>query len=654
MARGLVPEDLANFVWVEDPQIHPDGNRVAYVRRGISEDGKGYRSVIRCHTREADTLLTNGTGRDWAPRWSRDGHLAFLSDRGGTTQLWLLRAEGGEAVRLTDSPYAPSPAIFSPDGQYLLYTAAVRDEERELEPGYADDVRVIRRLHHKTNGAGFHEDRHQHIFVADLAGEVRRLTDGPYDHQQPAWSPDGRHIAFTARRSDDADLIPMRDIHWLPIEGGDPAPLTSGNLVCQSPVFSPDGDLIVFAAHDLSHFRATNSSLYAITSPTAPSRAPARDLLAGFDRELGSHILNDMRGANLPAAIFSPDGQKIHFFADEGGTTRLLRVPRDGGTSEELLSGDRAFFGFSLHRPTGRYVVGATDSTAPGDLFSGRIGEPGEERITDSNPWLSERALSRPERFSCETASGLRIEGWAMPPVSGSAVPAPTILEIHGGPHAAYGEAFFHEFQCLAAQGYAVVYCNPRGSTGYGQEFAALIQDHWGVTAQEDVLAVLDAAISRFPFIDGDRLGITGGSFGGYLTNWIIAHTDRFRAAVTQRSVANRYSFVLNNDVGYHSMAEYGEPWNNPQHYRDSSPVAFVEGIHTPLLILHSEQDLRCPIEQAEQLFTALKVLGREVEFVRFPQENHELSRNGQPRHRVDRLWRIVRWFLRYLPASAQ
>lgn len=654
MAQLLMPEDLRRFVWIEDPQIHPDGERVAYVRRIAAEDGKGYRSVIRCHGDQGDFLLTNGSGRDWAPRWSPDGqHLAFLSDRGGSPQLWLMRVGGGEAARITDQKFAPSAAVFSPDGSRLIFVAAVLDGQGELEQGYADDVRVIRRLHYKTNGAGFHEDRHQQIFVCDLEGVARQLTEGPYDHQQPAWSPDGRTIAFAARRSDDADLIPLRDIYCVSVDGGAIDRLTAGDLMCQSPVWSPDGRTIAFVGHDHSHFRATNATLWSISSPAAGRAEAPRALLPEFDREVGSHILNDMRGANLPPALFSPDGAHIWFFSDEGGSTRLYRVPSAGGSPEVLIGGERSFFGFSLHFSSGRYVVGATDPLNPGDLYSGRIGAEGEQRLTDSNAWLQEFSLSEPQRFTCETGEGLTIEGWAMAPAGGGAQPVPTILEIHGGPHAAYGEAFFHEFQFLAAQGYAVVYCNPRGSTGYGQAFAALVQDHWGVRAKDDVLAALDEAISLFPFIDPSRIGITGGSFGGYLTNWIIAHTDRFQAAVTQRSVANRYSFVGNNDVGYHSMAEYGAPWNNPEHYRDSSPIAFVEGIHTPLLILHSEQDLRCPIEQAEQLYTALKVLGRDVEFVRYPQENHELSRNGQPRHRIDRLWRIARWFQRYLPTAA-
>jgi dipeptidyl aminopeptidase/acylaminoacyl peptidase len=281
----------------------------------------------------------------------------------------------------------------------------------------------------------------------------------------------------------------------------------------------------------------------------------------------------------------------------------------------------------------------------------------GERRLTEANRGLLDQvALSRPERFAYRGADDWTIEGWVFPPAGlepGRRYPA--ILTIHGGPHGAYGEAFFHEFQMLASLGYAVILTNPRGSQGYGQAFTSATKHDWGGEDYADIMAGLDAALARFPYMDPDRLGVEGGSYGGYMTNWVIGHTGRFKAAVTMRSISNCLSQWGMSDLAYFKgYWEFpGEPWDSPLFYWERSPLAYVKNITTPLLILHSENDLRCPIGEGEQLFAALKKLGREVVFARFPNESHDLSRNGQPQHRIERLRLISDWFTTHIPVTA-
>lgn len=638
---GLSPDDLLRMVLVEDPVLAPSTGDVLYVRRWPHTDGRRYQSEIRRWSPAGDIAFTGGQGRDWAPRIAPDGTMvAFLSDRSGDVQLWVMPWGGGEARQLTHMASPPSPGVWAPDSRRLAFLAP-EAYGPEREPGYAEDVVVVRRLHYRTNGERIHEERRRQVFVADLTGSIKRVTDGAYDYAFPAWSPDGRWLALVSRRAADADGALFRDLWRLEWETGNLTRLTE-NLVVQQPAWSPDGRHIAFIAHDGQFGRATCAHLWWVA---ADGHAPAAPVAPAWDVEIGSHVLSDVRGGgSLPGPLWTPDGREIWVVVDQGGVTRLDAVPVNGGSPRELLGGERTFYGLALDVAGTRYAVAASDPLSPGELSVGRIGGT-EERITDANPWLAERTLCPPERFWCETPGGLQVEAWAMPPAGDRSAPHPTVLEIHGGPHAAYGATFMLEFQILAGQGIGVVYANPRGSTGYGQAHCTPVQDHWGIGAAEDVLAVLDAALERFSWMDASRLGVTGGSFGGYLTNWLLTRTDRFRAAIAQRSVSNRYSFVGTSDMGFRGIEEYGGPWANPEHYRDSSPIAYADRITTPLLLLHAEEDWRCPIEQAEQLFVALKMLGREVELVRYPGENHELSRNGRPYHRVDRLWRIARWF---------
>lgn len=648
MTHGMVPEDLLRMVWVQEPEWIPGTDDVVYVRRWCAPDGRRYHSQIHHWSSGQDRPLTNGSGVDYAPRVSPNGRqVAFLSDRGGSVQLWCLPLAGGEARPLTDLPFAPSAAVWAPDSRRLLFTVPVAWETDTL-PGYADDVIVVRQRHYRTNGERLQKERHRQLYVLDVDGGMERLTLDRYDYGVPAWSPDGCSLAVSARRADDADGALFRDLWRLDLPDKRWTVLTE-NLVVQQPAWSPDGQQLAAVFHDGRYGRATSFRLGMVP---ADGTTPMQAVVPGWDVEAGSHILSDMNGlAALPGPIWTPDGGEILMLGDEGGAARLYAVPVAGGTPRPVLGGPRTFHGLTVDPRCERYVLAASHPQDPGSLYRGVLGG-AESLITQANPWIAERRLSKPERFWSDTPDGLRVEAWVLPPLTERPGRHPTVVEIHGGPHAAYGETFMLEFQMLAGAGIGVVYSNPRGSTGYGQDHCTPVQDHWGVGASTDVLAVLDAAVAKFPWIDTERLGITGGSFGGYLTNWILTQTVRFRAAIAQRSVSNRYSFVGTSDMGFRGMEEYGGPWAHPDHYRDSSPIAYADRITTPLLLIHAEEDWRCPIEQAEQLFMALKMLGRDVELVRYPGENHELSRAGRPYHRIDRLWRILRWFAERLRAG--
>ncbi len=496
------------------------------------------------------------------------------------------------------------------------------------------------------------------------SGDARQLTSGDFDHREPAWSPDGTRIAFVANRSADADSTNVADVWVLGVATGELRPLTAGAGPVLAPVWSPDGSAIAYLGHENVCQSASNLRLWIVP---ADGSAPPRCLTEHFDRTLAHHIISDMRGH--PAAgrpVWSRDGRSVFVMVADGGRTQLANVAVPDGTVRIMTSRRREIYGESYDAARRLVVVATSDPANIGDLWVAPVdgldaGDPfmsvaRERRLTRVNADLLDRVeLSTPERYAYVGADGWTIEGWVMPPVGyapGGQYPA--ILAIHGGPHAAYGEAFFHEFQVLAALGYAVVFTNPRGSQGYGQAFTAATHNDWGGHDYEDVMSGLDAALARFPFLDRDRLGVAGGSYGGYMTNWIIGHTTRFKAAVTMRSIANCLSQWGMSDLAYFKGGwEFpGDPWESPEFYWERSPLAYVHKVTTPLLILHSENDLRCPIGESEQLFIALKKQGKAVTFVRFPNEGHELSRSGQPQHRLERLRLIVDWFATHIPPA--
>ncbi len=659
--RRVTIEDLYQLKWVSDPQISPDGTQIAYVAKNVDpEDKNKYRNQIwMVETKGGEPYpFTGGQKSDTSPRWSPDGKtLAFISNRSGDNQIWLMSAQGGEARQLTKFKRPLGGIVWSPDGTQIAAVGKIgpsdEADKSDGSKGEKSDVKVITRLHYKMNGEGFLGDRRSQIFIVKVAsGEVRQLTSGDYDHGGATWSPDGKTIVFASKRYSDADYVSHSDLYAIPVDGGEITKLTQSFGPCSAASFSPDGSRIAFYAHEMSHGGATLTGVYSIPAVGGE----AKPLLLGFERSVGNQVGSDMVSSSDPGPVWSQDGSLIYFLATDHGRTRIYRVPAEGGEVEAITCGNRAVYGFSYSRGGKCFAYVVTEPTNIGDVHTSLACGAQETRLTEANKaYLEEVHISTPERITFTASNGVEIEGWILKPYGFKpGVRYPMVLEIHGGPHVAYGYSLMHEFQVLTSKGYAVLFTNPQGSQGYGQAFNAATHHDWGGQDYRDLMNAVDYALT-LDYIDPERLGVTGGSYGGYMTNWMIGHTDRFKAAVTQRSTASRYSMFGTSDVGFHNGSyEFdGNPWDNPEHYLKHSPLTYIKNVQTPVLILHSEQDYRCPIEQGEQFYTALKWLKKETVFVRFPDENHELSRSGKPKHRVERLQHLSGWFEKYMPANS-
>lgn len=651
----MTPEDLYAFRFLADAQIAPDGARVAYMVREMDKEANTYRSAIWVlpFGGGEPLALAPGPGQDALPTWSPDGrHIAFVSDRSAPAgdpkarkpkNLFVVASTGGEPRQVTRFADDCGDLVWSPDGARLAFTV------KEPKPaGAADDgIFVWRKLRYKTDEGYLSDGRRKHVWVVDATGgEPRRVTDGEWDDAQPAWSPDGTMIAFVSNRTDERETNTVADIHVATLAGGGWR-VTDGAGSYGNPRFSPDGSEI--ACYGVA--KAVGSSAKNVKLFVFPARGDGagRDLTAGWDRTVGSTVMSDMRAQSqtLPPT-WSADRTRVIFVGSDQGTANVYSASVEGGDVRAETVGPHQVVSLSLATDARRFACVYSHATLPGDVGVGELGGP-LRAITDLNgQLLRSRAIVAPERVEFTGADGWAIEGWLLkPPGFDPAKKWPLVLEVHGGPHGAYGHGFFHEFQVLVGRGYVVLFTNPRGSHAYGEKFSTACVGDWGGKDYQDLMAGVDHVV-KMGFVDGARLYVTGGSYGGFMTNWIVGHTTRFRAAATQRSISNNISAFGVSDIGWHFWGyEMGEasPWKDPEKLVERSPLTYVPNVRTPVLILHAEKDVRCPIEQAEQFFVALRLHGVETEFVRFPEDNHDLTRGGKPRNRVEHCRRIADWF---------
>jgi len=668
--RGILPQDYYEITNVSGVQISPRGDLIAFVvTTVVEEENMRHREIWlqeieRGHPVGDPFRLTDPTAESSSPQWSPDGSVLQFSSRRGDDRnsIWF--------VRMTAPPAAPyhiagvdATPRWSPDGQLIALTKAPRDDgestgERDRREGWisADaisntlnekrfDGRVITSMGYKRDGTltllpdPSVRDKSQLFVVSASGGEPRQITEAPFNVRGPVWSADGRTIFFGGNPEEDNEYNRdnTNEIYAVSIEGGQPRVLTTNPGSESDYAVSPDGRSMVYS---FSADRGSQSEIM-IVDLAADGRftSEPRMLTGGFDL--------DPRGLS-----WTSDGRAIRFSAAMGGNTHVFEVPARGSEVEQVTMGDRRVSSVSMSED-GRFMAyTATDAVTPAEVFVARSDGSDEIKLTSFNDeWLATVIRMPAERLTWNVADGTEIEGWVIKPVGYEAGRKyPMILKIHGGPYSAYGNTFFQTFHVLSNTGFFVLYTNPRGSTGYGHAYQWATRGAWGEVDREDYLAGVEAAIAKYPDIDPERIGVSGGSYGGFMSNWLSSTTDRFSAVVTSRSIANWESWYGDSDAqGLTDWAFYGPPWEQRELYRRLSPISYVESVTAPTLIIHSENDYRTPIGDAEQWFMALKKRGVPVEMVRYPRSSHGLSRTGEPWLLVDRLERMRSWFKHWL-----
>ncbi len=644
------PEDIKHLASASDPQLSPDGTQVAYVVSRVDGDANRYRSRVWIIDTDANSIprpVSAGEENDASPRWSPDGRmLAFTSsrrkDKEGKTRssVYLLSTGGpGEASLLAEHDESVAGLAFSPDGRNLAYVARVRGNHYDNDEVDRRPPRRIDQPFYMLNGEGPILDRPSHVHVVPTDGSAgpRDLTPGAAHYSSPAWDPRGGLIAaFTDPKIDWLDT----HVHRLDLDAGEPTPLTGGSGSYDLPAVSPDGSVVAVIGFDDTGSLPRNSRIGLLTEGAEPPRWLDTDI----DRDW-------MAGSSPRPPHWDADGTLWGSIQDRGGI-HLHRIDPDGAR-HLVIGGERAVTGWSRRGDTIAFTAETPDR--PSELFV--LIDGSETRLTSVTNAFVSRSQPRPaERFTTHSGE-VEVDAWLFtPPDFDPAGKYPMLLNIHGGPHTQYGDYFLDEAQMYAHAGFVVVMANPRGSSGRDHDWGQAINGRdrggpgWGSVDYDDLMAVVDTALERYPFIDPDRLGVLGGSYGGYMTSWIIGHTNRFKAACSERAVNNLASLNMTSDISGIDRVWFGVSYlEDPEEYARMSPISYAAEMTTPLLMIHSDNDLRCPFEQADQLYFALRDLGREPEYYRFPGETHELSRSGSPVHRVQRAELILEFFTRHL-----
>ena len=717
--RNITEKDLWEFVWIGDPQVSPDGFRVAFVRVTVNEKKEGYNTSIwsvPTAAGEEPHQLTKGD-HDSAPRWSPDGkYLLFLrtTEKDGKpefSQLSILPMAGGDSFSFTDLPKGAGNPVWSPDGKSIAFTSDTnaddlakqekkkRKEEElkkavseippspstepskksaeksgparnegekaakkvEAEAEHESDIHVITRAVYREDNEGYADPkRRQHIWVvraprsAEEKVQPRQLTFGGFDEGNVMWAKDSAQIYFTSLRVDEPYYeLPKSELYSIGINGGTPTKLNTIDMEVGDLSLNPDGKQIAFVA----------STTQPITSYTQPDlwivdlspNAKPRNVTAKFDYDVGSGVFGDNAapragGRNVP--LWTPDGRNLIEVYGKEGKTILASFDVATGASTDLTHGNQAVGNFRASPDGSRIIYTVSTPTHINDLFILHTGGGEPAQLTNINEKLfSQLNLTEPEEVSYRSFDGKSIQAWVQkPPDFNPAKKYPLILNIHGGPHAAYGYIFEHEFQWMAAKGYVVLYPNPRGSTTYGQDFGNVIQYHYPGDDYKDLMAGVDEVIRR-GYIDKNKLGVTGGSGGGLLTNWVVGQTTRFAAAVSQRDIASWMNWWYTADLTLFQPTWFkAPPFDAEQEFKARSPLTYIKNVKTPMMFILGESDFRTPPGAGgEEMFRALKFRKVPTVMVRFPNESHELSRSGQPWHRIERLENILGWFDHWL-----
>jgi dipeptidyl aminopeptidase/acylaminoacyl peptidase len=638
--RALTPDDIFELKTVGDPRISPDGAWVAYTVAAMDrkEDNSDTDIYMVPATGGPATRLTTGKKPETSPRWSPDGkYLAFSSARdGGKSQIYLLDRRGGEAVVLTDYKTGASSFSWSPDSTRLAVLVTDQDP-KDAEKSDGDKKpkpRVITRLQFMRDGDGYLDDVKRHLHVFEIAAKKDiEIGHGRFDDGSPVWSPDGGLIAFSANRTDNPDSNDNTDIFVVePRQGAEPRRLTTSPGSDGAPAFSPDGKSVAYVqgGDPKDIWYATNSIAIVPLAGGAP-----RVLTPGLDR-------------NVRSPQFTPSGSHVCFLLEEGGNVHLARVAAAGGPVERMLNGDREINTYHLGK-TGDIAMLESRPQQPAEVSFLARSTAETKRLTHTNDeFLSTITLGSVERYRARSADGTAIDAFLTRPPAAPAGRLPTILRIHGGPVSQYSTGFNLEWQILAAQGFAVIAANPRGSSGYGAAFSRTIWADWGNKDYEDVMAAVDAAIAM-GVADPDRLGVGGWSYGGILTDHVIARTARFKAAISGASEFNYLANYGNDHYQREWEAELGLPWQNPQNWMRISPFFQLDKIVTPTLVLGGDQDMNVPIIGGQQLYQGLKRLGRDTELIVYPGETHSIRR---PSFQKDRYERYIAWYSKYLMSS--
>ena len=666
--RLLKAEDLYRLKLISGCRLSPDGGRIIFtVDRIDPKTQKRYANLHLAWTegRARTRRFTSGDQVDRNPRWSPDGaRIAFISDRGSDSgsEIFLIPTDGGEALPLTRLGARILDFCWSPDGRSLAAVVQKKDpdeierEKDEQKKKLGIVSRRITRLFYKEEAKGYLPQERTHLWLVRVpSGKAVQLTDSEvFDEWSPSFSPDGKTLVFCSNRSPDPDQDPEAiDLFLLPLGGGRMRRIKTPAGPKELPVFSPDGKRLAYLGVEDKGAWWKNVGLWVV--PLKGGRAA--DLLADHDLSASNWTLNDIAGIpGLSPPTWSKDGSRIFFQVSAQGSLSLFSISPEEPEKGPVPVMDRAgaLGDFSLDQEQTRTAFFWSDLRNPGEVAVKNLVSGRTRTLTGFNRRILSRVrLGRVEEIWFKGPDKNDLQGWIVfPPDFNPSGSYPSILEIHGGPMVQYGHVFIHEVQFLAAQGYLVFLCNPRGSSGYGQAHTKAIWNDWGNKDFQDLMAMADLVQTR-PYVDQKRMGVTGGSYGGFMTNWIIGQTDRFRAAVTQRCLTNLISFYGTSDFNWTFQFEFGNrpPWEDLENYWRQSPLKNIGQAKTPTLIIHSEQDMRCPIEQGEQLFVALKKLGVETEMVVFPEESHELSRAGRTDRRIDRLNHILRWFDKHLKA---